>query len=423
MCGETHYFVDCSHETDVYVPCTWADDKYHRFLSHAKEGLCRSCNRDQLINALSGHCSNPREAATNMLKVIKEIRGKELPTPERVVNFLKTSKRAKTALQRMMAPQQLNWLADWLYSKKWTAPSIDASNCGRQDADIQKCLKKRRKRKSPICSVGSRELSTYNKGLGIDLNAHQDLPGQDANTRDDLPHLNRGSELDWASNLDSRPRRPKPKNLSVQDNDCMVAHSTPTIRPFSPVACGIATINAPQPRRPFQNTLNLDKISTLSSFHHHKVPKLDLPDTYHQRAQQLSTPTSTAPPTLRSQWDKNRYPTPEPKTRVINIPSASTASNSSHPALHVLKPRVPGIDIPFSSPVALPVAMPSTQAPEQELQIIHYVPVPVAVSRTKESGPGSVALMDERANVEVGAFEAFGGPQEVRYEIVGNGQE
>ena len=407
MCGETHYFVDCSHETDVYVPCTWADQKYHRFLSLANEGLCRSCNRDELINALIGHCPNPREAATNILKAIREVRGKELPTPERVVNFLKTSRRAKTALQRMMAPQKLDWLVDWLYSRKRSGPEIDATNCGRQDADVQKCLKKRRKRKSPVRSAGSWELSTYNKGLSIDPNAHQEPPEQDANNKGNFPHLNRGSELDWASNLDSRPRRPKPKNLSVQDNDRIAAQSTSTIMTCSPVADGIATIKAPQPQRPFHSTLLLDKTPILSPFHHHKVPKLDLPDTYQQRAQQCSASTSNAAPTLRSQWDNNRYPIPVQKIPAVDIPSAADiVSAPSHRVIGAPKPKVPGIDIPFVSSVAPQVSVPVTQPPEQELQIIQYVPVSVAVPRIKEPRLPGVVRVGSRAKVEVDGFEA-----------------
>ena len=398
MCGETHYFVDCSHETNVYVPCTWPDEKYHRFLSLAKEGLCRSCNRDELINALTGHCPNPREAAANMLNAVKETRGKELLTPERVVNFLKTSKRARSALQRMMAPQQLDWLADWLYSRKWAGPTIDANNCGRQDADVQKCLKGRRKRRSPVRSAGSRELSTYRPGLETDLKAHQDLPDQDANNVEHLVPLDRGSELDWASNLDSRPRRPKPKNIPVQDNDRVAAQSNPTIRSSSPVTDRIATINAPKPQRPFHNTLDLDKMSAISSFHHHKIPKLDLPNTYHQGAQKFSAPPPGSVPTLRSQRDKDRYPTPEPKNLDRDVPSASTAadavSKSSHPALHVFKPEVPGIDIPFSSHITSQACIPSTQVHEQELQFIQYIPVSDAVPRSQEPKPARFALVD-----------------------------
>ena len=398
MCGETHYFVDCQHETDVYVPCTWSDEKYHRFLSLAKEGLCRSCNRDALAQSLTGHCPNPRAAAVNIMNAIREIRGKELPTPERVINFLKMSKRAKTALQRMMAPQRLDWLADWLYSRKWPGPTIDASNCGRQDADVQKCLKKRRKRNSPVRSAG-RELSTYNKGLGIDKNAQQDQPEQDVDNTDNLPHLNRGSELHWASNLDSRPRHLKPNNRSLQENNIMAAHPSPTTRPFSLATDRIATVNAPNPQRPFNNTLHLDKKSTLSSFHHHKVPKLDLPGTYHPGAQQTSTPNPIRAPTLRSQRDKNRYPTPEPTT-----PAVDTISTSNNPAVHVFKPKVPGIDIPFSSAINSPVSISSTQVPEQELRIIQYVPLAVSVSRSQKSQLPLVAVVDARASGEVDAF-------------------
>ena len=401
MCGETHYFVDCAHETDVYVPCTWADQKYHRFLSLTKEGLCRSCNRDELINALTGHCPNPREAATNMLKAIKEIRGKELPTPERVVNFLKTSKRAKMALQRMMAPHQMDWLADWLYSRKWGGAEVDAGDCGRQDADVEKCVKKRRKRKSPVRSAGSWELSTYNTGLGIDNSAHQDLPAREENGTVHSLYVDRGSELDWTLDLDSCPRRPKPKNLSMQDNNRIAAPPSQAFRPFSPVADDIATINAPQPQRPFNSTLLLDKTPILSLFHHHKVPKLDLPDGCYKGARQCSASTSGAAQTLRSQWDKDRYLTPGPKTAAVDVLSAAdTVSNSSHRVVDSHKPKVPGIDIPFPSPLKSSVSVPST---EQELQIIQYIPVPVAVSRSQ--GPRSPNV-NSRANVEVDGFEA-----------------
>ena len=81
MCGETHYFTDCSHQSDVYIVCSWKKEKYHRFLTPAKEGFCRSCNKVELTNALTGHCSIPREAAANMWNVINETRIKDVTTP------------------------------------------------------------------------------------------------------------------------------------------------------------------------------------------------------------------------------------------------------------------------------------------------------------------------------------------------------
>ena len=197
MCGETQYFTHCPHQTEVFVACSWNEERYHRYRSPSIEGFCRSCHRDELTNTLTGHCPNPREAAANMLNAINETRDAPLTTPARVVSYFKKSKYAKPALERMMAPQDVDWLPGWLWAGSVTEGQ-------------EKCVKKRKKKMSPPYIAGGRELSSYRK-IGTALNSAKN----DTSTLDHSLHLGRGLDLDWTSFVDSRPRRPQRKGAQA----------------------------------------------------------------------------------------------------------------------------------------------------------------------------------------------------------------
>lgn len=193
-----------------------------------------------------------------MLNAIKEVRGEDLYTPQRIANFLKTSKKARNALCRMMSGQKMDWLPNWLYTTPWSPP-VFTENSGRQNSQLQKCLKQKRKRKNKpfFRAVDSCEIEkpsnkvsgdkSKDQGSRIKLGTQRSVTGADISVLKQPKRQFDGS-LDLRGAYNSDFVLPA-KALRLNLPDCSLRPRTqsPANVPFSgpPLASQLSTIKYP----------------------------------------------------------------------------------------------------------------------------------------------------------------------------------
>lgn len=209
---------------------------------------CETNNsREELYKALQGRCSRPREVAANMLNAINEVRGEDLFTPARIVNFLKSSKKARNALSRMANGENMDWLPEWLYASPWPAPALTETS-GRNNAQLQKYLKQKKQTittrvkapsrapiDSPFENPSDKVISDTSKAVGyaMERGTQRSVTGNDMEALKQPKRLFDGSlDLSGISNLDFGPRNKAARLSLPEKNPDPVAH-IPAIMPFS----------------------------------------------------------------------------------------------------------------------------------------------------------------------------------------------
>ena len=138
-------------------------------------------------------------------------------------------------------------------------------------------------------------------------------------------------------------------------------------------------------------------------------------------------------PMLKSQPDRNRYPTPNQTLPAMNKTFTKTEPENYLPPLNMQCPKpppqrhpegkIPGINIPFSAPAPSPQhpwnsgLQRVSRVPEQGLQIVQYVP-----STMEPELPGLPAMVGPQPQVESNTFEPFRLTDELRAVMMGHPQ-
>ena len=244
---------------------------------------CETTNsREELHKALQGQCSRSREVAANILNAINEVRGEDLFTPARIVNFLKSSKKARNALNRMANGENMDWLPEWLYATPWPAPAPNETS-GRNNAQLQKYLKQKKQTmttrmknpcRAPVNSSfenpSDKAISGNSKALGyaIDRETQRSVTGHGVEALKQPKRRFDGSlDLSGISNLDFDPPNKAVRLSLPEKNPDPVAH-VPAIMPFSrpPVTTQLAPI-----KYLIKHTVPEDKVPSIEAPYHGPV--------------------------------------------------------------------------------------------------------------------------------------------------------
>ena len=412
MCHLYLHWNCCSHITDISVECFWQEEKYCYTLRPDKEGFCRSCRQEKLAESLMDYCPDASRAALNMLNAIKEANSAEVDevtTPEAAATYLRKSRerqKARSALQQSMGLDITDWLDKWLYDKFVPDSSGSLKTSRAKENDVKTCLINPRKTPQSR-NRSSLEMRSFAEKLEVrslanDPFTERTLPAPPPGASIPKRKFDGGLDYEMTAALNSS-RQWKGAQPDWLDGCQNASLQLSTAKPMSALVHNQRRLQ--KPMRHSISGLNLSGISNFEFDDKQRARWFGLPEIDQRPVQQLRARTSISAPTLPSQQDTARYPTPQqtPLPLIKSLKWTKPVVNKL-PGINTpdLEPKkIPGIDIPFSAHTTqtvwnqLPVVR-QVPEPQPELQIQQYVPKPLSRKR------------------ELSALERFHWPFEIR---------
>ena len=272
----------------------------HHESQHLPEYEYADCNtinsKDELIKAFGGQCEDPRRVATKMLDAIKEvcsvndIRTKQLFTPERVADFLKTSEEAMLVLRKMLSGSTMSWVIYWVNTTIWPAPPVSVLTQDTMSPDNQPQSSLGQNQKNPVNPVSHKEgprsnyidlvcyrdekaIDIEKKAVGIQKKAVGIQKKAVGNKKKAVGIKKKAEGIEEkAPSIEEKAVKIHEKALDIQEKDIDMDHNVQR----SPT-CQIARASKARKRR-FEKTIDLTGISNFDPGRDLKAPRLSLTD-------------------------------------------------------------------------------------------------------------------------------------------------